>query len=86
MSDFREDLNEQLKDKKFKKEYDILETRYEIIKQLIRLRKEHSLTQKQLAEKVNTTQPVISRIENGNMNIGIDLLNRIARKFGKKIL
>ncbi len=32
--------------------------------------------------KIGTTQAVISRIENGNVNIGIDTIQKIAKAFG----
>jgi len=38
-----------------------------------------------LAEKLNTTQSVISRIENGTVNIGIDFIEKLARAFDKKV-
>lgn len=41
-------------------------------------REARGLTQQALAKTVGTTQKVISRIENADVNIGIDLLNRIA--------
>ena len=85
MSDFRKHLNEKLKDEKFKKEWDNLELRYAVIKQLIKLRNSYNLSQAQLAEKLNTTQAVISRIENGTVNIGIDFLDRLAKAFNKKV-
>ncbi|MDY0322337.1 MAG: helix-turn-helix transcriptional regulator [Arcobacteraceae bacterium] len=36
-------------------------------------------------QKLGTTQAVISRIENGSVNIGIDFLQKIANTFNKKI-
>ncbi len=36
------------------------------------------MSQQELAEKAYTTQKVVSRIENGDVNIGFALLNRIA--------
>ena len=85
MSDFRKHLNEKLKDEQFKEEWDNLELRYAVIKQLIKLRNSYNLSQAQLAEKLNTTQAVISRIENGTVNIGIDFLERLAKAFNKRI-
>ncbi len=85
MSDFRKHLNEKLKDEKFKEEWDNLELRYAVIKQLIKLRNSYNLSQAQLAEKLNTTQAVISRIENGTVNIGIDFLERLAKAFNKRV-
>ena len=37
-----------------------------------------SMSQQKLAEEAQTTQKVISRVENGDVNIGFALLNRIA--------
>jgi predicted transcriptional regulator len=85
MSDFKKHLQEQLENQEFKKEWDNLELRYAIIKQLIKLRNAYNLSQAQLAKKIGTTQAVISRIENGTTNIGIDFLEKIARAFNKKV-
>ena len=85
MSDFKKHLQEQLKNPEFKQEWDNLELRYAIIKQLIKLRNTYNLSQTQLAKKIGTTQAVISRIENGTTNIGIDFLEKIARAFNKKV-
>jgi len=85
MSDFRKQLEEELKDPEFKEEWDKLEFRYTVIKQFIRIRNSYNLSQAQLAKKLNTTQAVISRIENGTVNIGIDFIERLARTFDKKV-
>ena len=85
MSDFRKHLQEKLENPKFKKEWDKSELRYTIVKQLIRLRNTYNLSQAELAKKIGTTQAVISRIENGTVNIGIDFIDRIARVFNKKV-
>ena len=85
MSDFKKHLEEKLENPEFKKEWDNLELRYLIIEQLIKLRNAYNLTQTQLAKKIGTTQAVISRIENGTTNIGIDFLEKIARAFNKKV-
>ena len=85
MSEFQDYLKEHLKDEAFKKEWDKLELRYKIIEQILQLRIKYHLTQKQFAEKVGTTQAVISRIENGNVNIGVDFLERVAKAFGKQV-
>jgi len=85
MSDFRKHLNEKLQDPEFKKEWENLELRYAVIKQLIKLRNSYNLSQAQLAEKLNTTQAVISRIENGTVNIGIDFIDKLAKAFNKRV-
>jgi len=85
MSDFKKHLEEKLENPEFKKKWDNLELRYMVIKQLIKLRNAYNLSQTELAKKIGTTQAVISRIENGTTNIGIDFLEKIARAFNKKI-
>jgi len=85
MSDLKKYLDKQLQDPEFKKEWDSLELRYTVIKQLIKLRNSYNLSQAQLAEKLNTTQAVISRIENGTVNIGIDFINKLAKAFNKRV-
>jgi ribosome-binding protein aMBF1 (putative translation factor) len=79
---------QQIKDKhlqnpEVKKEYDALELRYAIVSTLAKLRKEQNLTQVQLAKRMNTTPSVISRIENGNQNISVDIVEKIAKILGK---
>jgi len=75
---FRETLNEQLKDEEFKKEYMALELEFQIIKALSNGRKEKNLTQKQLAELTGINQADISKIEKGNANPSVKTLQRLA--------
>lgn len=49
------------------------------------LRKEHGMSQGELAELINAGQNNISRIEKGKYNIGFDTLQGIAKVFNKKI-
>ena len=85
MSDLQKHLSEELKDPNFKKEWEKLELRYSVIKQIIKIRNTYNLSQAQLAEKLNTTQAVISRIENGTVNISIDFIERLAKAFNKRV-
>jgi predicted transcriptional regulator len=85
MSDLQRYLGKQLEDPEFKKEWDKLELRYAVIKQLLKIRNTYNLSQVELAKKLNTTQSVISRIENGTVNIGIDFIDKLARAFDKKV-
>ena len=54
---------EQMKDPEFKREYEALEPEFSIRRQLIDLRLKHGLSQRQLADKVGTPRPSISRME-----------------------
>ena len=53
--------------------------------QLTRLRQEAGLTQAQLAQRMGTSQPAISKIESGRTLPTIKLLDRLARVTGKPI-
>jgi len=72
-------LKKELKNKEFKKEYDALDEEFLLAREIIKLRKINNLTQKELAEKVGTSQPAIARIESGNYkNISLAMLRRVA--------
>ena len=78
MSDFRDYLNEQLKNPEFKKEWDDLEPEYNTIQAIIDARKKCNMTQKELAEKTGIDQSDISKIERGNANPSLSTLKRLA--------
>lgn len=59
--------------------------RLELAEQLYLCRKKANLTQKELAEKLNTTQSTIARTESGKGNITIDKLLKFAAACGKKV-
>ncbi len=82
---FRETLNEQLKDPEFKKEWDALEPEYQIIKAMLDMRNEKSITQKQLADITGIPQADISRLENGNANPSLRTLKRLAEGMGMQL-
>ncbi|WP_061285967.1 helix-turn-helix domain-containing protein [Leptospira interrogans] len=78
--DFDSLLTKELKSKDFKKEYDALSNEFTLAKEIIKLRKKRNLTQKDLAEKIGTSQPAIARIESGNYkNLSLSLINRLAK-------
>lgn len=84
-TNFDDILAEELKNPKFKKEWDRLEPAYQAQSALIKARIETKMSQRQLAKKAKTTQAVISRIENMTVSPSINLLQRIAEAFGKKL-
>ncbi|EMJ66448.1 MULTISPECIES: helix-turn-helix domain-containing protein [Leptospira] len=78
--DFNSLLNKELKKEDFKKEYDALSNEFTLAKEIIKLRKKRNLTQKDLAEKIGTSQPAIARIESGNYNnLSLSFINRLAK-------
>jgi len=74
-----------LKNEEVKNELKINEAEYKIIEEIIMARKEKNLTQRDLAELIGTKQSNISRLESGNYNPSLDLLNRIALAVGKEL-
>lgn len=85
MDDFHHHLKESLQNEDFKTAYEQKELRFKIIDILLSLRLQYKLTQGELAKKLGTTQTVISRIENGSVNVGIDFLQKLGNAFNKKI-
>lgn len=57
----------------------------DLIIALYNARKAANLTQKELAERMNTTQSFIARMERGRANITIQTLARYAAACGKRI-
>ena len=79
----KELLKKQLKNNEFKKEYDVLNEEFEIAKEVIKLRKDANLTQKELADLAGTSQPAIARIESGNYkNVSLQFLRKIGNALG----
>lgn len=76
---------EQFKEKQFKQKpklkeiYDLLEPQYELASQVIGARVNKELSQKQLAHKMGTVQSAVARLESGNYNPSIKLLNKVAK-------
>ena len=56
-------LRDKLKDRAYRKRYFLAEGSAHIAEQLIALRKKRKLSQKALADQLNTKQPAISRVE-----------------------
>ncbi|HBQ50817.1 hypothetical protein A3B42_03280 [Candidatus Daviesbacteria bacterium RIFCSPLOWO2_01_FULL_38_10] len=67
-----------LKDPEFKRLYDESQPEFEIARAIIRARIEKKITQADLAEKMNTTQSVISRVEQARTSPSISFLKRLA--------
>lgn len=73
-------LSDQLTDDEFMREYDELEEEFTIAREVIELRGILNLTQKELADRVGTSQPAIARLESGNYrNLSLSFMRRVAR-------
>ena len=85
MTNYKDFLNEQMKDAEFKKEYDALDAEFSIIQAMLDARKEAGLTQKDLAARTGIAQADISKLENGNANPSLRTLQRLADVMGMKL-
>lgn len=70
---------ELFKDKKFVTAYENQSPEFQIAEQLISARLKQNLTQGELAQKINSGQAVISRLEGLNAKPSISLLVRLAK-------
>lgn len=86
MSKYKDLKKRLLKNKNIKKEYERLKPEYEVLDKIISLRIKSNLTQKELANKLNTKQSAISRLERGMINPTVTFLNKLASVFGKKLV
>ena len=85
MTNFNELLGEQMKDPKFRKEWDALEPEFAIRQAIIDARNAEGLTQKELSTRSGIAQGDISKLENGSANPSVRTLQRLANAMGKKL-
>jgi len=74
-----------LKDPEFKEEWEKLEPLYNLIEAEIKLRNKKKLSQKELAERMGTSQPAIARFERGNVSPTVDFLTKLAKALGAEL-
>ena len=71
-------LKEKLKNKQFKKCFDEYGKQLEIAYLITQKRKQAKISQKELAQKIGTTQSNVARMEAGNQNFSMITLEKIA--------
>ena len=80
------DLHERwLKDPEYQKAYDGLEEEFSIAAALIEARAQAGLSQEEVAQRMNTKQTVIARLESGRVMPSTRTLERFARATGTKL-
>ena len=85
MSEFRELLNEQLKDPEFEKEWNEIQPEMDVIRVMVDMRIKQNLTQKELASRTGIDQADISKLENGTKNPSLKLLKKLAVGMGMQL-
>ena len=78
MKDLKTRIAEKFNDKNFEKKYHRTATLYRLAGRVLLLRKQRGLTQKELADKVGTTQAVISRLESASVKPSLETILKIA--------
>lgn len=73
---------EQMKDDKYRKEYEAIQPEMDVIRAIIDARTSQNMTQKELAERTGINQADISKLENGTRNPSVNLLKRLAEGMG----
>ncbi len=80
---FDDVLNKELQKPEFKAEYEALEDEFILAKEVMQLRKNNNLTQKDLAKLAGTSQPAIARLESGNYkNLSLSFIRKVAEALG----
>lgn len=69
----------------YQKAYKALEEEFSIAHALIKARADAELTQEQVADRMNTTQSAVARLESGSSNPSIALLRRYAKATGSQL-
>lgn len=85
LTNYEKHFRAKMKDKEFRKAYQKERHRLEIAYKIVQLRKKGHFSQKELAQKLGTTQSVIARIETGQQNLTSDTLQKIADIFRRNL-
>jgi DNA-binding Xre family transcriptional regulator len=77
---FEDLLESEMKDAQFRKEYEGLEDEFSLAEEVLKLRQEQNLSQKDLARIAGTSQPAIARLESGKyQNVSMSFLRKIGK-------
>lgn len=72
-------IDENMKKPKFKKCWNDLDKEFEILEEIIKARENAGMTQTELAKKIGTKQPALSRLEKGGIRKAtLETLSKIA--------
>lgn len=86
-SDVLEHLNRVLEESpETRAEYDHLGPRYELITSIIRARKAAGLSQAELAERMQVSRPVVTRLESGEHEPRFQMIQRAADALGHQFV
>jgi len=84
-TDFSDYLAKDLKNSNNRKLFDEYGRQLEIAYQILQLRKQKNISQAVLAKRIGSTQSNIARMERGNQNFTISLLDKVAGALGAEL-
>lgn len=85
LTNYEKHLREELRDPEFRKAFKRERARVEVAYTIAQLRKKSRISQRELAEKLGTTQSVVARMETGQQNFTLETLQKIADAFRKRL-
>ncbi|MBQ1868437.1 helix-turn-helix transcriptional regulator [Selenomonas sp.] len=85
MITFRDSLNQRLENEKFRKEYEDIQPEMDIIRAIVKARKEQQITQAELSARTGINQGDISRLERGTRNPSLNMLKKLANGLGMQL-
>lgn len=78
---------EQKKNPEFKRAWDNLDPEIELLESLLKARERSGMTQAELAEKIGTKQPALSRLESGGYSKAtVETLHKIANALDARLV
>lgn len=83
----QEHIAEKMKNPKFRKAWHDLDSEFELLESMINARERAGLTQDELAKKIGTKQPALSRLERGAFKKAtVETLKKIADALDAKLI
>jgi len=83
----KQHVGEKMKNPEFKKAWQDLDAEFSILESVIKARKKARLTQQELAKRMGTKQPALSRLEKGGFEkANIETLRKIANALNYKLI
>ncbi len=85
MITFRDSLNKRLENENFSREYEDIQPEMDIIRAIVKARKEQKITQAELSVRTGINQGDISRLERGTRNPSLNMLKKLANGLGMQL-
>jgi ribosome-binding protein aMBF1 (putative translation factor) len=86
MKNYKDFKKKLLKNEAIQKAYKQLGPEFSLVEMIIDQRLKQGITQQQLAKKIGSKQPVISRLEQGTYNPSVKFLKRVAAALNAELV